>query len=494
MATDLPASPRLLLAGATGYVGGRLLRALEARGEPLRCLARRPEDLAAGRPGSTEVVRGDVFDPASLATAMAGIHTAWYLIHSMGSAGDFESRDREAASSFAEAAARAGVRRIIYLGGSGRSEDGLSTHLRSRQEVGRVLASTGVPVIELRASISIGSGSLSFEMVRALTERLPVLITPRWVGVEAQPILVTDVIAYLLAARDLPEGEAGVFEIGGADVCTYGDLIREYARQRGLKRTLLPVPFLTPRLSSLWLGLVTPVYARVGRKLIDSIRHPTVVTDDRAARTFPDIHPCGVREAIERVLRKEADAVIETRWCDAVSSAGEVRSLEGRRLGARRIDRRSHLVGVPPARAFAPVRQIGGRRGWYYGNALWRLRGFLDLLVGGVGLRRGRRDPDDLRVGEPLDFWRVEAYEPDHRLLLRAEMKVPGRAWLEFTVEPEGEGSRIWQTAVFDPLGVSGRLYWYAVWPLHVLVFRGMLRRIAEHAERVTPPASSARS
>ena len=490
MATSPSTPPRLLLAGATGYVGGRLLRALEAHGERLRCLARRPEDLVAGRPATTEVVRGDVFEPSTLAEALRGIHTAWYLIHSMGSAGSFEARDRLAAENFATAAAEAGVRRIIYLGGSGRSEDGLSAHLRSRQEVGRILASTGVPVVELRASIIIGTGSLSFEMVRALTERLPVLITPRWVSVEAQPILVTDVVDYLLAARHLPEGQSGVFEIGGADVCTYGGLIREYARQRGLKRTLIRVPFLTPRLSSLWLGLVTPVYARVGRKLIDSIRHPTVVTDDRAARTFPDIHPCGVREAIERVLRKEADAVIETRWCDAVSSAGEVRSLEGRRLGARRIDRRSRVVTVPPAQAFAPVRRIGGRRGWYFGNALWRVRGFLDLLVGGVGLRRGRRDADELRVGEPLDFWRVEAYEPDRRLLLRAEMKVPGRAWLEFTVEPERSGTRIWQTAVFDPLGVFGRLYWYGIWPLHVLVFRGMLRRIAEQAERM--PASPA--
>jgi uncharacterized protein YbjT (DUF2867 family) len=471
------------LTGATGYVGGRLLNALEARGETVRCMARTPASLDTHTAETTEIVQGDVFDPASLVRALEGVDTAYYLIHSMGSKEEFEAKDREAAQNFAEAARDAGVARIVYLGGLGDSSAELSSHLRSRHEVGRILASTDVPVVELRASIVIGSGSLSFEIIRALSERLPVMITPRWVHVDAQPILITDVVSYLLAARDLPEGEDGVFEIGGADVCTYGDIMKEYARQRGLKRFFISVPFLTPRLSSLWLGLVTPVYARVGRKLVNSIRHPTVVTNPRARERFPDIEPLGVAEAIARVLVKESESVAETRWCDAVSSGGDVRTIDRTQLGTRRVDSRSRTVDMDVARAFAPIRRIGGKRGWYYGNWLWRVRGFLDRLVGGPGLRRGRRDPEHVRVGDALDFWRVEAYEPDQRLLLRAEMKLPGRAWLEFTVEPEGEGTRIHQTAVFDPRGVLGRIYWYGISPLHWFVFAGMLRNVARQAE-----------
>ena len=447
-------------------------------------MARTPESLDTHTATTTEIVPGDVFDPESLARALEGVSTAYYMIHSMGSKEEFEAKDREAAQNFAAAAKHAGVGRIVYLGGLGDSSANLSSHLRSRHEVGRVLASTGVPVVELRASIVIGSGSLSFEIIRALSERLPVMITPRWVRVEAQPILITDVVSYLLAALDLAEGEGGVFEIGGADVCTYGDLMKEYARQRGLKRWFLSVPFLTPRLSSLWLGLVTPVYARVGRKLVNSIRHPTVVTNSKARERFPTIEPLGMSASIERVLAKERESVAETRWCDAVSSGGEVRMIDGSQLGTRLVDSRSRTVGVDTVRAFTPVRRIGGKRGWYYGNWLWRIRGFLDRLVGGPGLRRGRRDPEHVRVGDALDFWRVEAYEPDRRLLLRAEMKVPGRAWLEFTVEAEGEGTRIHQTAVFDPRGVLGRLYWYGVSPLHWFVFAGLLRNVARRAEQ----------
>ncbi len=446
-------------------------------------MARTPESLGTHTADTTEIVQGDVFDRASLAAALQGVESAYYMIHSMGSKEEFEAKDREAAENFAAEAHAAGVKRIVYLGGLGDSSASLSRHLRSRHEVGRVLGETGVPVVEFRASIVIGSGSLSFEMIRALTERLPVMITPRWVRVRAQPILVSDVVEYLLAALDLPQGEGGVYEVGGADACSYGELMKEYARQRGLRRFFLSVPFLTPRLSSLWLGLVTPVYARVGRKLINSIRNPTIVTNTRARERFPDIEPASVSASIARVLHKEQESVAETRWCDAVSSAGDVAKIDRSRLGTRLMDSRSRVVSVDAARAFAPIRRIGGKRGWYFATWLWRLRGFVDLLVGGPGMRRGRRDPEHVRVGEPLDFWRVEAYEPDHRLLLRAEMKVPGRAWLEFTVEPDGTGTRIHQTAVFDPRGVFGRLYWYGISPLHWLVFAGMLRRIAKRAE-----------
>ena len=475
---------RVLLTGATGYVGGRLLAELERRGVTLRCFLRRPESLRGRAAPSTELAAGDALDAQSVARALADVDAAYYLIHSMGGE-DFAARDREAARIFGTAAREAGVKRIVYLGGLGENAGGLSEHLRSRQETGEILRASGVPVVEFRASIVLGSGSLSFEMIRALVERLPVMICPRWVAVEAQPIAVEDVIAYLAAALDLPAGAGGVYEIGGPDRVTYGDLMREYARQRGLKRLLVPVPLLTPRLSSLWLGLVTPLYARVGRKLVDSMRIPTVVRDTGALLVFP-VKPRGVREAIARALVNEDGAFARTRWSDAVSSSGLTERYGGDRIGTRFIDSRMALVPVPPSAAFAPIRRIGGEAGWYYGNFLWRLRGFLDLLAGGVGLRRGRRHPDDLREGDALDFWRVEAVEPNRLLRLRAEMRVPGRAWLQFEITPAAGGAEIRQTAVFDSSGLFGLAYWYALYPLHRFVFGGMLRGIAAAARDAT--------
>jgi uncharacterized protein YbjT (DUF2867 family) len=471
---------RVLLTGATGYVGGRLLAELERRGVALRCFLRRPESLRGRAAPSTELAAGDALDAQAVARALGAVDAAYYLIHSMGGE-DFAARDREAARIFGTAAREAGVKRIVYLGGLGENVGGLSEHLQSRQETGEILRESGVPVVEFRASIVLGSGSLSFEMIRALVERLPVMICPRWVAVEAQPIAVEDVIAYLAAALDLPAGTECVYEIGGPDRVTYGDLMREYARQRGLKRLLVPVPLLTPRLSSLWLGLVTPLYARVGRKLVDSMRNPTVVRDPAALLVFP-VKPRGVREAIARALVNEDGAFARTRWSDAVSSSGLTERYGGDRIGTRFIDSRKALVPVPPSAAFAPIRRIGGDAGWYYGNFLWRLRGFLDLLAGGVGLRRGRRHPDDLREGDALDFWRVEAVEPNRLLRLRAEMRVPGRAWLQFEITPAAGGAEIRQTAVFDSSGLFGLAYWYALYPLHRFVFGGMLRGIAAAA------------
>lgn len=432
------------------------------------------------RPG-TELVGGDVFLPESLDPAFEGVDTAFYLIHSMGSDDDFESLDRRAAENFARAAARAGVRRLVYLGGLGRGGD-LSSHLESRQEVGRILRDSGVRTIELRASIIIGSGSLSFELIRALVERLPVMVTPRWVEQRAQPIAIEDVVAYLVEAVDSPLDESRVFEIGGRDPVSYGDIMREYARQRGLVRRMIPVPFLTPRLSSLWLGLVTPIYARVGKKLIDGVRNSTVVEEPSAREAF-SVRPRGLEGAVARALAHEDREFAETRWSDALSSSGEKPHPALAKHAPRIVDSRSTRVPVPPTRAFAPIRRIGGRTGWYVGNRLWRLRGWLDLLFGGVGLRRGRRDPDHVAVGDALDFWRVEAYEPDALLRLRAEMKLPGRAWLQFEVDPVEDGSEIRQTAIFDPEGLSGRLYWYGLYPLHAVIFRGMLRAIADRAQ-----------
>jgi uncharacterized protein YbjT (DUF2867 family) len=473
---------RVLLTGATGYIGGRLLGRLERAGDRVRCLARRPEALAGRVAAGTEVVAGDVLDRESLDRALAGVDAACYLVHSMGS-GSFEEADRAAARNFGAAAKAAGVGRIVYVGGLGSEEEELSPHLRSRHEVGRILRESGVPVLELRASIVIGSGSLSFEMIRALAERLPFMIAPRWVGVLAQPIAIDDLLDYLTAAIRLPVELCRVYEVGGADRVCYEDIMRAYARARGLRLRVLRVPVLTPYLSSLWLGLVTPLYARVGRKLIESIVHPTVVRDPAALAAF-DLRPMGIDEAIRRALSREDRELAETRWSDALSAAGEPRSWGGVRFGSRLVDSRTATVAVPAAAAFAPIERIGGETGWYGWGALWRLRGALDLLAGGVGMRRGRRDPARLAVGDTVDFWRVEAIEPGRRLRLAAEMRVPGRAWLEFELTGTGAGTAVRQTAIFDPVGWAGRAYWYALWPVHQLVFAGMLRGIARAAER----------
>lgn len=468
----------ILLTGATGYVGGRLLSLLQQQGVRVRCLTRRPEALRDRVTATTEIVQGDVLEPQSLAAAFAGAETAYYFVHSMGDNRDFESQDRIAAANFAKAAKSAGVRRLIYLGGLGNPDEKLSKHLRSRQETGDVLRAHHPQVIEFRASIVIGSGSLSFEMIRSLVERLPIMICPRWVQVKAQPIAVEDLLAYLVAALDLPSGSSQVYEIGGPDQVSYGQIMHEYARQRGLTRWMIPVPLLTPYLSSLWLGLVTPLYARVGRKLVESLRNPTLVSNNLAETTFT-VRPRSMQDAIARALLHEDRVFAETRWSDALSSAGNPHTWGGERFGSRLVDSRTITVNVPAERAFAPIRSIGGGAGWYCCDWLWRVRGWLDLLVGGVGLRRGRRDPVGLKVGDTVDCWRVEVFEPNRRLRLFAEMRLPGRAWLEFEVEATTNGSQIRQTAVFDPVGLAGLAYWYLVYPLHEIVFAGMLRGIA---------------
>ena len=388
----------------------------------MRCLSRRPEYLRASVAPTTEVVPGDVLRPETIAPALEGVDTVYYLVHSMSSSRPFDEADRSAARAFGGAAKAAGVRKIVYLGGLGQGE--LSPHLASRQEVGRILRASGVPTIEFRASIVIGSGSASFEMLRALVEKLPVMVTPRWVRVRTQPIAIEDVLAYLLAALDREPVGGELFEIGGADRVTYLELMQEYAAQRGLRRTMIPVPVLTPRLSSLWLWLVTPVYAGVGRKLVDSLRNETVVEDPRALEVFP------VRAA-RRARRDRARARVRGSGDrrDALVGRGVRREVVLRRRAPGIAARRLALDRTWRAsrdEAFAPIQAIGGETGWYKGALLWRLRGLLDVLVGGPGLRRGRRDPVGLRVGDTLDFWRVEAFEPDRLLRLNAEMKVPG--------------------------------------------------------------------
>jgi uncharacterized protein YbjT (DUF2867 family) len=473
----MAANKLILLTGATGYIGGRLLKELEGRGRQVRCLARQPEFLRGRVAGNTDIVTGDVLDTASLARAMSGVDTTYYLVHSMQRGSDFSEKDRQAAQNFGAAARAAGAQRIIYVGGLGDDRQELSAHLRSRHEVGDVLRASGVPVLEFRASIIIGSGSLSFELIRALVERLPAMIMPRWVNVVAQPIAINDILAYLVAGLDVPLDGNRIFEIGGTDRVSYGDIMREYARQRGLKRLMIPVPLLTPKLSSLWLGLVTPLYARVGRILVDSMRHETVVRDRAALEVF-SIRPMGIRGAIAAALRNEDRELAQTRWSDSLSTANPKRDWGGVRFGNRIVDTRTVTVTATPEAAFAAIERIGGSTGWYFGNALWQLRGWLDLLVGGVGMRRGRRDAKHLLPGDVVDCWRVELIESPRHLRLTAEMKLPGRAWLEFEVQPNKDGMILRQTATFDPVGLWGLAYWYALYPLHEVVFRGMMRNL----------------
>ncbi len=464
----------VLLTGASGYVGGRLLRRLQQHCLPVRCLCRNPEVLSGRSAPGTEIVQGDLLHPATLGSAFLGVETAFYLVHSMQAGPEFADRERECATSFARAARDAQVRRIIYLGGLAHG-NALSPHMRSRAETGDILRASGVPVVELRASIILGSGSSSFELIRALVERLPVMITPRWVHTSAQPIAIEDVIEYLVEAIDVEAGRGLVVEIGGADVTSYLGIMREYARQRKLRRWFLAVPFLSPNLSSRWLTLITPVYASIGRCLIESVRTASVVASADAGRIFR-VRPMGVTRAIERALANEDRSSAETRWSDAAHAGAWFVAAEAG--GDVLTDERIARVALPANQAFAPIRRIGGRTGWYFCNWLWRIRGLLDLLAGGVGMRRGRPDAETPLPGSTLDFWRVQAYEPDRRLRLFAEMKIPGRAWLEFRVEPDGEGTAIHQIASFEPRGLSGLLYWYLLWPIHEWMFRGMLRRI----------------
>ena len=469
----------ILLTGATGYVGGRLLRRLEKEGLPVRCLCRDPDALRSRVAPGTELVHGDLLQPGSLDSAFSGVDIAFYLVHSMNSGAGFEANEAASAANFTHAANNAGVSRIIYLGALASGEN-LSPHMSSRLETGEILRSGACPVLEFQASVIIGSGSASFELIRALVERLPVMITPRWVNTAAQPIGIEDVIEYLIAGIRVPLPESVTVQIGGSDVTSYVGLMREFARQRKLHRWFLRVPFLSLSLSSLWLTLITPVYASIGRRLIASVRNPSVVQSPTAARMFA-VQPMGIARAIERALANEDRASAESRWCDARANSGSrCATLDA----SRDVLTSEKTVRVPlgPEQAFSPICRIGGKTGWYYGNLLWRIRGLIDLLMGGVGMRRGRSDPDTPHPGSTLDFWRVELYEPGRRLRLFAEMRVPGRAWLEFRAEPDGGSTVLRQTAQFEPGGLGGLLYWYLLWPIHEMMFRGMLRRLAAAA------------
>ena len=476
---------RILVTGATGYIGGLLAPRLAEGGHAVRVLAR-DRGRIAGRPwaGKVEVAVGDVLDRASLAAALNGVDAAYYLVHSMGSHPRFEERDLAAAGNFGAAAAEAGVRRIVYLGGLGDDGGELSAHLASRHATGKRLREAGVPVTELRAAVVVGAGSISFEMIRHLAERLPVMLCPRWVYQRIQPIAVRDVLAYLVAALERAEPWDGVVEIGGDDVLTYRDMMLGYAELRGLKRWLVPVPALTPRLSAHWVDWVTPVPRGLARPLIEGLRSEVVVRDDLARRLFPDIRPIPYRAAVREALERLERGDVESSWSDALASAQGDRPARAFVAAAGMIlERREVAVAAPPEAVFRAFTGLGGRRGWLYADWAWRARGALDRLVGGVGLRRGRRDPDQVRPGDAVDFWRVEVVEPPRLLRLRAEMKVPGRAWLQFEARPADGGKvQLVQTAYFAPRGLAGLAYWYALYPIHGAIFGELVRRVGDRA------------
>jgi uncharacterized protein YbjT (DUF2867 family) len=484
----IAAGERIALTGATGYIGGRLAPRLLDAGYQIRCLVRSPDKLQDrqwAQDSRVEIRQADLSDGDALAGHLEGCDAAFYLVHSMLSAGHaaYASRDRELAQSFGAAAKRAGVKRIVYLGGLGETGPSLSEHLRSRREVEEALGAAGVPVTVLRAAMIVGSGSASFEILRYLVERLPVMITPKWVSSQCQPIAVRNVIGYLTGVLRHPQTVGQVYDIGGPEVLPYSEIMRIMAEELGLgKRWILPVPVLTPRLSSYWIHLVTPLSHDIARPLAEGLRNPVVCRDNRISHIIPQ-ELLTVRQSIRAALTKVAENDVETSW----SMAGAIPGDPDWAGGTVFTDTRSVRVEVPDWALFQAVCRVGGGHGWYAADTLWQIRGWLDRLAGGPGLRRGRRNPERVSYGEALDFWRVTGIVRNRRLALRAEMRLPGEALLEFRIEPEDAGGTcvLRQTAMFEPRGLLGLLYWYAVVPLHHIVFRGMLEGIRKEAIRI---------
>jgi uncharacterized protein YbjT (DUF2867 family)/uncharacterized protein YndB with AHSA1/START domain len=464
---------KVLVTGATGYIGGRLVPRLLERGHDVRVLVRDRRRLVE-RPwaSSVDIRVGDLLDASSLDALREEIHVALYLVHSMDAGAQFEARDRTAAENFVEALSPG--TRVVYLGGLLPPESA-SGHLRSRGEVGEILR-RNTAALELRAGPIIGSGSASFEMVRYLTERLPVMVAPRWIRNQVQPIGVEDVLSYLIASVELDE--TGVVEIG-SDRLSFRQMMMVYAGVRGLRRTILPVPLLVPKLAALWVGLVTPIPNRLAVPLIGGIVSTPVADTERARELFPRIEPLSYEESVRRATDETSRGEAETSWSGALG-ANITYELADREGLIR--ETRTMVVDASPSAVYRAFSGLGGMRGWLVWDLAWRIRGALDKLAGGPGLRRGRRHPDELYVGEAVDFWRVEAAERDHLLRLRAEMKLPGRAWLQWTVTEEGSGSRLIQTATFSPRGLSGAAYWYALYPFHRLIFSDLIRAVAKRA------------
>lgn len=479
------ANDLILVTGATGYVGGRLVPRLLDAGYRVRCLARDPSRLE-GRPWlpRVEVATGDALDPASLDRAMQGVSTAYYLIHGMQGGKVNAERDLQVAHNFAASSEKAGLERVIYLGELVDATANLSPYLRSRHETGYILRQSAVPVTEFRAGMIVGSGSALFEMIRYLSEREPVLICPAWFFSIAQPISIHDVMDYLVATLKVPASVGKLVEIGGPTRLTYADMLLDYARERGLKRWLIRTPFSVPRLSAYWVHMVTPIHWRVVLPLIEGLRARLVVQENEAKKLFPDIKPMDFPSAVRLALGRVLSDTVETSWSDAlVNTAGDVQPYKFSIEEGMMFERRALLLNLPPNAVFRAYTGVGGMRGWLYMDWAWALRGWMDKAIGGVGIRRGRRNPDDIRAGESLDFWRVEAVEPDRLMRLRAEMKVPGKAWLQFESIPQEDGrTLLTETAYFAPRGFWGFLYWYAMWPFHAFLFDGLIRQLASRS------------
>ncbi|MBP7963419.1 MAG: SDR family oxidoreductase [Caldilineaceae bacterium] len=477
---------KILVTGATGYVGGRLVPRLLEAGYAVRVLVRSARRLQ-GREWTdqVEVIRGDVFQPESLAPALSGIDAAYYLIHSMSDSADFTHRDNLAAENFATAAKAANVGRIIYLGGLGAADAELSPHLRSRQQTGDALRRAGVPVTEFRAAVIVGSGSVSFEIVRNLAERFPVMLFPHWVFTPTQPIAIRNVLEYLIAALEVPESADRIIEIGGTDVLTYADMLTRYAKARNMTRRIFAAPL--PRtLPTAWISWVTPIPPNIVRPLLQGLRNEVRVRDDTAQRLFPHIQLLDYETAVNLALARIRQGEVETLWSDAVfSSQGDIPPIYLTEEQGILLERRQLTIDAPAQAIYQVFTGLGGDRGWLILDWVWQLRGWLDRLAGGVGFRRGRRDADEVRVGDAIDFWRVEAVEEGRSLLLRAEMKMPGRGWLQFKATPQPDGrAHLVQTAFFAPKGLWGPIYWYALYPIHGLIFGNMVREIGRRAEQ----------
>lgn len=483
---------RILVTGATGYIGGRLAPRLLEAGFRVRVLARNPDKLRdVPWAGDVEIVRGDLDDRASLVDACRDIDVLYYLVHSMGGRDEFVDAEKRAAENVAAAARESGVSRIVYLGGLHPESGDLSPHLHSRAQVGRILLDSGVTTLVLQAGVVIGSGSASFEMIRHLTNRLPVMTTPRWVNNRIQPIAVRDVLHYLVAAADAPIPSSGTYDIGGPDVLRYGQMLQQYAEVAGLtRRRILVLPVLTPKLAGLWIGLVTPIPPGLGRALIESLTTDAVMRNHDVDDVIPppEHGPTGYREAVRLALGRIERGEVETSWANASPVGAPADPLPSDPDWAGEVvftDERAVDCDASAENVFAVVESIGGENGWYSFPLAWTIRGWLDRFSGGVGLNRGRRHPQTLHTGDALDFWRVERIDRPELLRLRAEMRAPGGAWLEWRVEPLGpERCRLHQRAVFFPRGLAGRLYWYSLVPFHGIIFRGMLENIAGTASR----------
>ena len=474
----------VLVTGATGYIGGRLVPRLLDAGYRVRCLVRDPARLQ-GRPWQSrvEVVKGDALEPASLESALKGVSAAYYLIHGLKGGTMNAERDLKAARNFIAAAEDQGVKRLVYLGELVDPSTHLSPYLRSRHETGYILRQSQIPVTEFRAGMIVGSGSILFEMIRYLAEREPVLLCPAWFFSEAQPIAIRNVLDYLVTALKDADSAGKLIEIGGSTQLTYAEMLLDYARERGLKRTLIRMPVNAPRLSAYWVHMVTPIHWRAVLPLIEGLRARLVVRDDQAKKLFPAIKPMDFRSALRLALGRVLSERVETSWSDAlVNTAGDVKPYLFTVESGLMLEQRTKLVDVPPEAVYRAYTGIGGARGWFYMDWAWALRGWFDKAIGGVGIRRGRRHPDDIRAGESLDFWRVEAVEKNRLMRLRAEMKVPGKAWLQFESTPQDGKTLLTETAYYEPRGFWGFVYWYAMWPFHAFLFDGLIRRLAARA------------